>query len=192
MKACRDERTREPSSHIVIAQASADPLRSGTFLRTCIAQTHTSSSPILAHNVVRDAKAAMTSEAQVQAEAEPSAPALPLSEPPATAPTAPATAGTPEQPLSKNAQKKLARAARIAEQKKERRAYEKEKKKEKRRQQAAKRAAGELDDGSADAGAAPRKKARVEGPRTPFDARIVVDLGFDDMMNENVSEFGVD
>ncbi|KAI0686488.1 guanine-1-methyltransferase-domain-containing protein [Cytidiella melzeri] len=87
------------------------------------------------------------------------------------------------QPLSKNAQKKLARAARIAEQKQERRAHEKEKKKEKKRQLSAKRAAGELDD--EDQGA-PRKKARTgAGPRVPFSARIVVDLGFDDLMNEN-------
>ncbi|GJE87484.1 tRNA methyltransferase Trm10-like protein [Phanerochaete sordida] len=105
----------------------------------------------------------------------------------AAAPSAPAPAPAAEpqppqapQPLSKNAQKKAARAARIAEQKKERRAYEKEKKKEKRRELAAKRAAGELDDDEQ-----PRKKARIEGPRTPFEARIVVDLGFDNLMTEN-------
>ena len=89
----------------------------------------------------------------------------------------------PQRPLSKNAQKRLAKAARIAEQKKERRAYEKEKKKEKKRELAAKRAAGELDEEQD----GPRKKQRVEGPRTPFEARIVVDLGFDDKMSENVS-----
>ncbi|KAI0089254.1 guanine-1-methyltransferase-domain-containing protein [Irpex rosettiformis] len=87
------------------------------------------------------------------------------------------------QPLSKNAQKKLARAARIAEQKKERRAYEKEKKKEKKRQLAAKRAAGELEE---DEEGGARKKAKTDlGPRVPFKARIVVDLGFDDLMSEN-------
>ena len=88
------------------------------------------------------------------------------------------------QPLSKNAQKRLARAARIAEQKKERRAYEKEKKKEKKRQLAARKAAGELDE---DDEQGPRKKARTDaGARIPFKARIVVDLGFDDLMSENV------
>lgn len=92
---------------------------------------------------------------------------------------------TETQPLSKNAQKRLAKAARLAELKKERRAYEKEKKKEKKRALAAKRAAGELEDSEGED--APRKKAKTEGKRTPFDARIVVDLGFDDLMSENVS-----
>lgn len=114
----------------------------------------------------------MTSDPQVQAEQS-----TPASAPPIAAEAA------PQQPLSKNAQKRLAKAARIAEQKKERRAYEKEKKKEKKRELAAKRAAGELDEEDEQ----PKKKARTEGPRTPFGARIVVDLGFDDMMTENVS-----
>jgi tRNA (guanine9-N1)-methyltransferase len=87
------------------------------------------------------------------------------------------------QALSKNAQKRLARAARAAEQKKERRAYEREKKKEKKRQQAEKREAGEL--GEEDEGG-PRKKARLDVRKVPFKARIVVDLGFDDLMSENV------
>lgn len=93
--------------------------------------------------------------------------------------------------LSKNAQKKLAKAARFAEQKKERRAAEKERKKEKRRLQAQKRAAEDLDgenEGQDDA-ADGRKRRKVEeqrGPRVPFGARVVVDLGFDDMMSENV------
>ena len=92
------------------------------------------------------------------------------------------------QPLSKNAQKRLAKAARLAEVKKERRAAEKERRKERKRLQAQKRAAGELDsDETADAES--RKKRKVEeqkGPRVPFGARVVVDLGFDDMMTENV------
>lgn len=88
------------------------------------------------------------------------------------------------KPLSKNAQKKLAKAARIAEQKKERRAYEKERKKEKKRELAAKRAAGEIDDAEE---AERRKRARTDsGPKKPFNARIIVDLEFDDMMTENV------
>ncbi len=89
------------------------------------------------------------------------------------------------QPLSKKAQKRLAKAAYIAERKKERRAAEKERKKEKKRALAEKRAAGELDEEEA---ARDRKRQKKEqGPRTPFNARIVVDLGFDDKMTENVS-----
>ncbi|OCH94524.1 hypothetical protein OBBRIDRAFT_769613 [Obba rivulosa] len=94
-------------------------------------------------------------------------------------------ASTSNQPLSKNAQKRLARTARIQEQKKERRAAEKERKKERKRQEAQKRAAGELED---EQEGSQRKKQRVDeyaGPRTPFGARIVVDLGFDSMMTEN-------
>jgi tRNA (guanine9-N1)-methyltransferase len=120
-------------------------------------------------------KAAMTTDPQAQTEA--SASTLPLGDV--------ADAVAAQTHLSKNAQKKLARAARIAEQKKERRVYEKEKKKEKRRELAAKRAAGELDEGEE---GGPKKKVRVEGPRTPFNARVVVDLSFDDMMTDNVSE----
>ena len=97
-------------------------------------------------------------------------------------PTASTSVADPK-PLSKNAQKKLARAARIAEQKKERRAAEKERRKEKKREQAAKRAAGELDDAEDEER---RKRARTEGPKRPFHARIIVDLGFDDMMTDNV------
>lgn len=48
-------------------------------------------------------------------------------------------------PLSKKAQKKLAKAAWLAERKKERRAVEKERRKEKKRAFAEKRTAGELD-----------------------------------------------
>ncbi|OSX59518.1 hypothetical protein POSPLADRAFT_1150593 [Postia placenta MAD-698-R-SB12] len=89
----------------------------------------------------------------------------------------------PTQPLSKKAQKKLARAARTAELKLERRAAEKERKKEKKRLLAQKRAAGELD--AQDVQAARKKRRTGEGPRTAFGARVVVDLGFDDMMTEN-------
>lgn len=86
-------------------------------------------------------------------------------------------------PLSKNAQKKLAKAARFAEQKKERRAFEKEKKKQKKRE----RAAQQKEEGTEGNGR-PEKKARVDaGPKQPFGARIVVDLGFDELMSENVS-----
>lgn len=127
------------------------------------------------HNdvIVTHSKAAMASEPQAQTV-------------PIASTSTPSADDAPQQPLSKNAQKKLARAARVAEQKKERRAHEKEKRKEKKRELAAKRAAGEL--GEEDEG--PRKKARIEGPRTPFEARIVVDLGFDDKMSENVNKYG--
>ncbi|KAH8092462.1 guanine-1-methyltransferase-domain-containing protein [Cristinia sonorae] len=85
-------------------------------------------------------------------------------------------------PLSKNAQKRLAKAARLAEQKKERRAFEKEKKKQKKRERAEQQ---QKEDGEHDSEGA-RKKARTDGgPRRPFGARIVVDLGFDDLMSEN-------
>ncbi|KAI0658568.1 guanine-1-methyltransferase-domain-containing protein [Cubamyces menziesii] len=94
---------------------------------------------------------------------------------------------TPSQPLSKKAQKKLAKAAYIAERKKERRAAEKERRKEKRRLLAEKRAAGELDpEEEAELRERERKRQKLEkGPRTPFNARVVVDLGFDEMMTEN-------
>ncbi|KZT06515.1 uncharacterized protein LAESUDRAFT_653560 [Laetiporus sulphureus 93-53] len=99
--------------------------------------------------------------------------------------TVPENTANVSQPLSKNAQKRLAKAARTAELKKERRAAEKERKKEKKRVQAEKRAAGELE-GKDDEQALSRKKRRMgEGPRTPFGATVVVDLGFDSMMTDN-------
>ncbi|OBZ70507.1 tRNA (guanine(9)-N1)-methyltransferase [Grifola frondosa] len=105
---------------------------------------------------------------------------------PAPAEAQPAeSSSTSAQPLSKNAQKKLARAAATAEHKKERRKAEKERRKEKKRVMAQKRAAGELDD---DDNEGERKRQRTgdhKGPRRPFKARVVVDLGFDDMMTEN-------
>ncbi|RPD67375.1 hypothetical protein L226DRAFT_529722 [Lentinus tigrinus ALCF2SS1-7] len=103
---------------------------------------------------------------------------------PADPPAAsPAPSPSEDQPLSKKAQKKLAKAAYIAERKKERRAAEKERKKEKKRALAEKRAAGELDEEEA---ARDKKRQKTEqGPRTPFNARVVVDLGFDDKMSEN-------
>ena len=86
-------------------------------------------------------------------------------------------------PLSKNAQKKLAKAARFAEQKRERRAIEKEKKKQKKRERAEQQKQEGVDNDER-----PGKKARTDGgPKRPFGARIVVDLGFDELMSENVS-----
>lgn len=84
----------------------------------------------------------------------------------------------PPVPLSKNALKKQAKAERFAVNKLERRAREKEARKEKKRLHALKRAAGELDDED-DKRAS--KKPRVV---TDFKGKVVLDLGFDDKMNE--------
>ncbi|KAF8076710.1 guanine-N(1)--methyltransferase [Lyophyllum atratum] len=91
----------------------------------------------------------------------------------------PSVVAAPEspQPLSKNAIKKAAKAERYAAYKLERRAKEKESKKEKKRASAAKRAAGELDEDE-------EKKRQKKRPRIHFGGKVVVDLGFDDMMNE--------
>ena len=114
-------------------------------------------------------------------------PAVATTEPTADAQVAPEQPTTEPvtQPLSKKAQKRAAKAAYLAQQKKERRAAEKERKKEKKRVLAEKRAAGELDEEDE---ARLRKKRRTgDGPRRTFKARVVVDLGFDDQMTENVS-----
>ena len=85
-------------------------------------------------------------------------------------------------PLSKNASKKAVKAARLAALKLERRAREKEAKKEKKRIRAEKRAAGELvDDGEEEI------KRRMKRPKLQFGGTVVVDLGFDSMMNDKVS-----
>ena len=112
--------------------------------------------------------------------------ALPPMQPSAPAPT-PEDQPAP-QPLSKNAQKRLAKTAYLAEKKKERRLAEKERKKEKKRALAEQRAAGEAegDEEAERERARKRQKTAPQGPRTPFAARVVVDLGFDDMMTENV------
>ena len=88
-------------------------------------------------------------------------------------------------PLSKSAQKRLARSERFAQVKLERRAREKEEKAAKRKEREEREAAGE------DVGPPEAKKRRVtregEGPVKPFGARIVIDLGFDEKMTEKVS-----
>jgi hypothetical protein len=86
-------------------------------------------------------------------------------------------------PLSKNAIKKAAKAARLAALKLERRAREKEAKKEKKRIRAEKRAAGELDDDEEE-----EIKRRLKRPKLQFGGTVVVDLGFDSMMNDKVSK----
>jgi tRNA (guanine9-N1)-methyltransferase len=85
--------------------------------------------------------------------------------------------------MSKNAIKKAAKAARLAALKLERRAREKEAKKEKKRVRAEKRAAGELDDVAED-----DINRRMKRPKLQFGGTVVVDLGFDDMMNDKVSK----
>jgi tRNA (guanine9-N1)-methyltransferase len=79
------------------------------------------------------------------------------------------------EPLSKKAQKRAAKAARLQEQKSERRAREKEAKKRKRRERAQ---AGDAD---------PRKRRKMGGQdQIPFTAQVVIDLGFDHMMTDKV------
>ncbi|KAG5221877.1 tRNA (guanine(9)-N(1))-methyltransferase [Salix suchowensis] len=82
----------------------------------------------------------------------------------------------PRPPFEKRPQKQ-AKAERFAANKLERRAREKEARKEKKRLHALKRAAGELDDDDKRAS----KKPRVV---TDFKGKVVLDLGFDDKMNE--------
>ncbi|EIN10945.1 hypothetical protein PUNSTDRAFT_51512 [Punctularia strigosozonata HHB-11173 SS5] len=95
------------------------------------------------------------------------------------------SAPTSSAPLSKNAQKKAAKAQRLAEIKVKKRQLEKEKRKEKKRIREEKRAAGELDESELkEEEERARKKARLFGPKQPFGARVVVDLGFDDKMTE--------
>lgn len=86
-------------------------------------------------------------------------------------------------PMSKNAIKKAAKAARLAALKLERRAREKELKKEKKRIRAEKRAIGELDDVDEEG-----MKRRMKRPKLQFGGIVVVDLGFDSMMNDKVSK----
>ena len=86
-------------------------------------------------------------------------------------------------PMSKNAIKKAAKAARLATLKLERRAREKEAKKEKKRVRAKKRAAGELDDIEEE-----KIKRRTKKPKLQFGGTVVIDLGFDSLMNDKASD----
>lgn len=94
---------------------------------------------------------------------------------------------TEQKTMSKNAQKKAAKAERFAALKLERRAREKEAKKEKKRQRAEKRAAGELADSEDE-----EKKRQAKKRKLEFGGRVIVDLGFDDMMNDKVSRIMYD
>ena len=79
--------------------------------------------------------------------------------------------------LSKNAQKRLLKAERRAEVKSLRRSREKELKKQKKRA----RAEQQTEEGP------PEKKLRVEKHTIrPFNARVVIDLGFDELMSAKV------
>jgi len=92
--------------------------------------------------------------------------------------------GTPTdpKPMSKKAMKKAAKAERIAATKLERRAREKEAKKEKKRILAEKRAAGELNEDDEEETRRRAKRAKID-----FAGKVVVDLGFDEMMSDKVS-----
>ncbi|KAF9464817.1 guanine-1-methyltransferase-domain-containing protein [Collybia nuda] len=88
------------------------------------------------------------------------------------------TNSDPPKVPSKSALKKAAKAERLAAVKLERRAKEKEAKKQKKRLMAEKRAAGEIDEDEEERN---RHKKR---PRIRFGGTVVVDLSFDDKMNE--------
>lgn len=96
---------------------------------------------------------------------------------------------TQEPPsLSKNALKRARKAAFLQGKKLERRAREKEARKERKRKRAERVAAGEeiSDDERL------QKIARsADGPKKPFSARVVVDLGFDDKMSEKVRSYNL-
>lgn len=84
--------------------------------------------------------------------------------------------------LSKKAQKRAAKAARLHELKLERRAREKVAKKNKRSERAQAIANGDLDKNTS------RKRRRINGgdEMEIFNARVVVDLGFDELMSDKV------
>lgn len=143
---------------------------------------------------------------QQLAESSSSAPDARVEQPPAAATTdgddAPAPGPVAQQPMSKNQQKKLARAARAEATKMERRRKEREQRKAKRaekrrlvRDEGAdpvalglvkkhKRRRLEYNDDPGTHG--PADSSSALPPRVPFDASIVIDLSFDDKMTEKV------
>jgi len=84
--------------------------------------------------------------------------------------------------LSKKAQKRALKMARLEERKLERRAKEKAAKKEKKRRRAERIAAGE----QLSEDERTEKRAKVNHAKEPFAARVVLDLGFDDKMSDKV------
>jgi tRNA (guanine9-N1)-methyltransferase len=84
--------------------------------------------------------------------------------------------------LSKKAQKRAAKAARLHEFKLERRAREKEAKKHKRRERAQAIARGQPDENAS----RKRRRTNAGGETEIFNARVVVDLGFDELMSDKV------
>jgi tRNA (guanine9-N1)-methyltransferase len=84
--------------------------------------------------------------------------------------------------VSKKAQKRALKMARMEERKLERRAKEKAAKKEKKRKRAERIAAGEqLSEDEIS-----KKRAKINQGKEPFAARVVLDLGFDDKMSDKV------
>jgi len=82
--------------------------------------------------------------------------------------------------LSKKAQKRALKMARLEERKLERRAKEKAAKKEKKRRRAERIAAGE----QLSEDERTEKRAKLSRAKEPFAARVVLDLGFDDKMSD--------
>jgi tRNA (guanine9-N1)-methyltransferase len=86
-----------------------------------------------------------------------------------------------DQPLSKNARKRLEKAQRMAESKQARRAREKARKQEKKRVLRERTSTeGDME------GPLPKKLKISHNPPIPFDATVVIDLGFDNLMTPKV------
>lgn len=100
-------------------------------------------------------------------------------------------ANTKSLPLSKKAQKKAAKVARYVAEKSARRAHEKQVKKEKKAALSAKRDAGELGPEELELDAE-RKRIKKQMRKSiskgseVWKGKIVIDLGFDDLMIEKV------
>jgi tRNA (guanine9-N1)-methyltransferase len=84
--------------------------------------------------------------------------------------------------LSKKAQKRALKMARLEERKLERRAKEKAAKKEKKRRRAERIATGE----QLSEDERTEKRAKLSRAKEPFAARVVLDLAFDDKMSDKV------
>ncbi|KAL5530081.1 TRM10 [Sanghuangporus sanghuang] len=118
----------------------------------------------------------------------------PPADTPQDSPSQPSLGQQQEQPLSKKAQKRAAKAAILQEKKLEKRQRERAAKKEKKRERKERLVRGVLDseegegDERGEGGEPVRKKARKsytnEGGRNPFKARVIVDLGFDSYMTD--------